>query len=88
MGFGRSLAGNAIRTALMRFTRSPLTGTITGAGSTAILQSSSGTTITGWMVALLGFKLKLGALMLPVMFFGAIQKIFARGRQSLQGNNR
>ena len=110
----RSLAGDAIRTALMRFTRNPLTGAITGAGSTAILQSSSattvaavgfvgaelmtfsaalgiifganiGTTITGWMVALLGFKLKLGAIVLPLIFFGAILKLFAKGRLAMAG---
>ena len=42
----RSLAGNAIRSALMRFTKTPLTGALTGAVSTAILQSSSATTVT------------------------------------------
>lgn len=81
----RSLAGDTIRNALMRFTKSPYSGAATGAVSTALLQSSSattvaavgfvaaglmtfpetlgiifganiGTTITGWMVALLGFK--------------------------------
>ena len=90
----RELAGDAIRSALMRFTSSPVSGAATGAISTAILQSSSattvaavgfvgaglmtfgsslgiifganvGTTITGWLVALFGFKLKLGAVMLP-----------------------
>lgn len=104
----RSLAGEAIRDALMRFTRSPLSGALTGAGATAILQSSSattvaavgfvgaglmsfpsalgiifganiGTTITGWMVALLGFKVKLGTLVLPLILCGAIMRLFARG---------
>jgi phosphate:Na+ symporter len=46
----RALAGNAIRAGLMRFTRNPVTGAITGAISTAILQSSSATT-----VAVVGF---------------------------------
>ena len=110
----RALAGDAIRAALMRFTRSPLTGAITGAGSTAILQSSSattvaavgfvgaelmsfsaalgiifganiGTTITGWMVALLGFKLQLGSIVLPLIFLGAILKLFASGRIATWG---
>ena len=41
----RELAGDAIRAALMRFTSSPATGAVTGAVSTAILQSSSATTV-------------------------------------------
>lgn len=104
-----ALAGNAMRSALMRFTHSPASGVLTGAASTAILQSSSavtvaavgfvgtgliqfpealgiifganiGTTITGWLVALLGFKLKLGTVMLPLILFGAILRLFAKGR--------
>ncbi len=34
----RTLVGNAMRRMLMRFTRSPLSGTLTGAATTAILQ--------------------------------------------------
>jgi phosphate:Na+ symporter len=37
----REMAGDAIRSALMRFTSSPTSGAVTGAISTAILQSSS-----------------------------------------------
>jgi len=101
----RSLAGDAIRSALMHFTKSPLSGAVTGAVTTAILQSSSattvaavgfvgaglmafpealgiifganiGTTITGWMVALLGFKFHLGTIVLPLILLGAILKLF------------
>jgi len=110
----RAFSGNAVRQALMRFTRNPVSGAITGAVSTAILQSSSattvtavgfvsvgllsfsealgiifganlGTTITGWMVALIGFKLKLSALALPIVFFGALIRLFAKGRLSHAG---
>jgi len=110
----RELAGDAIRSALMRFTSSPVSGAATGAISTAILQSSSattvaavgfvgaglmtfgsslgiifganvGTTITGWLVALFGFKLKLGAVMLPLILVGAILRLFARGRLASSG---
>jgi phosphate:Na+ symporter len=109
-----ALAGNAMRNALMKFTRSPLTGAITGATTTAILQSSSattvaavgfvgaglmsfsaslgiifganiGTTITGWLVVLLGFKLKLGTIILPVIFVGAILKLFSKKRLATIG---
>jgi len=110
----RALAGDAIRAALMRFTSSPASGAMTGAVSTAILQSSSattvaavgfvgaglmtftsslgiifganiGTTITGWMVALLGFKLKLGTVMLPLILLGAVLKLFASGKWAASG---
>ncbi len=111
----RLLAGNVIRKALMRFTHSPLTGAVTGAVSTAILQSSSattvtavgfvsvgllsfpealgiifganiGTTITGWMVALLGFKLKLSTLVLPVILLGALLRLFTKGHLAHTGH--
>ena len=105
----RVLAGASIRGALMRFTRSPVTGAMTGAAGTALLQSSSattvaaigfvgaglmsfqsalgivfganlGTTITGWLVMLVGFKLDLMALMLPLVFVGMLLKLLGSGR--------
>ncbi len=105
----RSLAGDTMKNVLMRFTKSPLSGAVTGTVTTAILQSSSattvaavgfvgagliafpealgiifganiGTTITGWMVALLGFKLNLGTIILPFILLGAILKLFFRDR--------
>lgn len=110
----RSLAGDVMRAALMRFTRSPLSGAITGATSTAILQSSSattvaavgfvgaglisfpealgiifganiGTTITGWLVVLLGFKLKISLILLPVILIGSMLRLFAKGRLAIIG---
>ena len=110
----QDLAGDAIRKALMRFTKSPLSGAVTGATGTAILQSSSattvaavgfvgaglltfpealgiifganiGTTITGWMVAVLGFKFQLGTFVLPLIFVGAILRLFAKGRLAAIG---
>ena len=109
-----SLAGGTIRTALMRFTKSPSTGAITGTVCTAVLQSSSattvaavgfvaaelitypealgiifganiGTTFTGWMVAILGFKLSLGNVFVPLVFVGAILRLFAKGRLATIG---
>lgn len=109
----KALAGEGLHAWLTRFTRSPSTGALTGTMATAILQSSSattvttvgfvaaglltfpqalgivfganlGTTVTGWMVALFGFKLKIGAAALPVIFLGAMLRMFGRGRwQSL-----
>lgn len=102
----RALAGDAIRGVLMRFTRSPVTGVLTGLTSTAILQSSSativatvgfvgagllsfsqalgivfgsalGTTMTGWLVAVIGFKLKLSVMAAVLVFVGAMIRLFA-----------
>ena len=101
----RALAGDRIRKALMRFTKTPTSGAVTGAVTTAVLQSSSattvaavgfvgagllafpealgiifganiGTTVTGWTVALRGFKLKLGTVILPFILLGALPKLF------------
>lgn len=105
----RALAAESMRQVLTRFTRSPYSGAMTGALTTAILQSSSattvgavgfvaagllsfsqalgiifganiGTTLTGWLVALLGLKLQLGTLMLPLVLIGVLLKLFARER--------
>lgn len=110
----RAIAGDAMRAALMRFTHSPLSGAVTGATTTAVLQSSSattvaavgfvgagllgfseslgiifganlGTTLKGWLVALLGFKLNLGTVVLPVILIGAIMRLFGRGRSAQIG---
>lgn len=103
----RALAGNAMRAALIRFTRTPWSGALTGTIVTAILQSSSasivatigfvgaglisftaalgvvfganlGTTFTGWLVALLGFKFKLGSVVLPLIFVGTALKLLSK----------
>jgi phosphate:Na+ symporter len=111
----KSLADDRLRELLARSTKSPLSGVLTGMTATAIVQSSSattvaavgfvdaglltfpaalgivlganiGTTITGWFVALLGFKLKLGQLMLPVILFGALLGLSERRRMSAVGS--
>lgn len=105
----KALTGARLSQWLADATHSPWSGATTGAISTAILQSSSattvaavgfvgagllsfsqslgiifganiGTTITGWMVALLGFKLQLGSLLLPIIFIGVMMRIFTSGR--------
>lgn len=45
-----------------------------------IFGANIGTTITGWMVAILGFKLKLGLIALPLVLAGVLIRIFARAR--------
>ena len=110
----RMVVGQAMRRALMQFTHTPLSGVLTGAATTAILQSSSattvatvgfvsagiisfsaavgiifganiGTTVTGWLVAILGFKLKLGTVVLPLIFIGASLKLLTQGRVAQTG---
>lgn len=110
----KSLAGEAMRSVLIRFTHTPMSGALTGAATTALLQSSSativaavgfvgaqlmtypmalgiifganaGTTITGWLVVLLGFKLKLGAVMPPIILFGVAMRLFGKGRVARVG---
>lgn len=97
----RKIAGEKLREWLARSTQSPVKGVITGATVTALVQSSSattlaaigfvgaglmtfseslgiifganiGTTITGWMVALIGLKLKLTETLLPVLLVSAL----------------
>ncbi|GAB4350926.1 MAG: hypothetical protein Kow0026_07540 [Oricola sp.] len=110
----RALAGDRLRRALAAFTKSPLTGAATGAAATALIQSSSattmiaiglvgaglltfphalgiifganiGTTITGWLVAALGFKFKLGLAAMPMALAGVLLRIFASGRLAQLG---
>lgn len=105
----KTLAGPAMRRALMRYTRTPTTGAITGCLSTALLQSSSattvaavgfvgagllsfphalgivfganlGTTVTGWLITLVGFRLKLTIILMPLCLLGVLLKLFAPPR--------
>ncbi len=109
----RALADDRLRGLLARSTKSPLSGVCTGAFATALVQSSSattvaavgfvhaglltfsealgiifganiGTTITGWLVAFVGFKLKLGEIVLPIIFAGVMMRLGGRaGMKSL-----
>ena len=44
-----------------------------------IYGANIGTTATGWLVSLLGFKLKLGTAVLPVIFVAALAAMLAHG---------
>ena len=110
----RSLAGDAMRKLLLRFTHTPLSGAVTGTIATAILQSSSattvfvvglvgaglmgftealgiifganiGTTITGWIVVLLGFKFQIGSVLMPLILLGTLLHLFGKERWSSIG---
>ena len=105
----RALAGNSLRRALARYTTSPLSGAASGAVATALIQSSSattliaigfvgaglmsfpqalgvlfganiGTTATGWLVALLGFKLQLDTVLVPAVFAGILLRLVGPDR--------
>ncbi|MEE4347905.1 MAG: Na/Pi symporter [Paracoccaceae bacterium] len=104
----REAAGGRLRQLLARFTTTPLAGVITGTAATAVVQSSSattvmtigfvgagllsfpqalgviyganiGTTVTGWIVTLLGFKMQLGTLALPALFGASLLALLGQG---------
>lgn len=110
----RSLAGRTLRQWLARFTTTPATGAAAGALTTALVQSSSattvtavgfvgagllsfpqalgiifganlGTTITGWLVAILGFKLDLATFALPLLPLAMLLRLFAGGTAARVG---
>ncbi len=105
----RELASDRMRALLAGFTRTPLSGALTGAATTAAIQSSSatmvmtvgfvgagllafpqalgilygasiGTTATGWIVLILGFKLKLGSIALPLLFAASLLALLGHGQ--------
>jgi phosphate:Na+ symporter len=45
-----------------------------------VFGANVGTTSTGWIVALLGLKLSIGAVALPAIAFGALVRLLTRGR--------
>ena len=104
----REAAGGRLRQLLARFTTTPLAGVITGTAATAVVQSSSattvmtigfvgagllsfpqalgviyganiGTTVTGWIVTLLGFKMQLGTMALPALFGASLLALLGQG---------
>ncbi|MHA7773204.1 Na/Pi cotransporter family protein [Roseibium sp. M-1] len=50
-----------------------------------IFGANVGTTLTGWLVAILGFKLDLGQIALPFVFAGAVARLAFRGRAAQIG---
>lgn len=110
----RDLAGEGLRRWLLRATRTPLRGILTGAAITGLVQSSSavtvmtigfvgagvlgftqalgvlyganiGTTATGWIIAMVGMKLQIGAVALPLLFVAALAGILGEGRMARLG---
>ncbi|OHD64184.1 MAG: hypothetical protein A2176_00910 [Spirochaetes bacterium RBG_13_51_14] len=50
-----------------------------------ILGAHLGTTSTGWLVSLLGMKLKIGAVALPIVGFGALLRLLGKDRVASAG---
>ncbi len=111
----KALAGDSLRGVLARFTGNRFSAVATGAAVTALVQSSSattlatigfvsagllgfesavgvilganlGTTSTGWLVGLLGLKLSVGKLLLPLIGLGALARLISRGRLAQVGS--
>lgn len=110
----KSAAGGSLQQVLERATGTTPTAFLSGMGLTALVQSSSATTITtigfvsaglltfpaalgvivganvgttstGWIVSLLGFKLNVGAIALPFIGIGALMKLLSNGRRAHLG---
>lgn len=110
----KAAAGAALNRILYRFTRLPLLGVLSGALVTALVQSSSattlatigfvsagmlsfpqalgviyginlGTTSTAWLVSLIGFKVNVSALALPLIAAGALVRLVGAGRAGAYG---
>jgi phosphate:Na+ symporter len=110
----KAAAGESLRRALVRFAGGPVSAFFTGAGITALVQSSSattvatigfvsagllsfpqalgvvfganlGTTSTGWVVSLLGLKLSVAILAMPLVGAGALMRLLLRGRGASVG---
>jgi len=110
----KSAAGDALRGVVQRFTRGPGTALMSGAGLTALVQSSSattlttigfvsaglltfpqavavifganlGTTSTGWLVSVIGFKVSLSVVAFPLVGVGAVMRLLGKGRVAHAG---
>ncbi|MCA0042632.1 Na/Pi cotransporter family protein [Celeribacter litoreus] len=110
----REAAGANLRSLLARFTTTPLHGVASGAVTTAIIQSSSattvmtvgfvgagllsfpqaigviyganiGTTVTGWIISLIGLKLQLGRMAMGLLFVASLALLLSDGRAARVG---
>lgn len=110
----KTMAGDALKNLLSRFTGGTFSSILTGATITALIQSSSATTLmtigfvsagflpflqsigviiganvgstsTGWIVSLVGFKINMSVIALPLIGIGVFLKLFSKGRYTAQG---
>ena len=88
------IATGAIVTGILQ-SSSATTVTAVGFASAGLLSLSQslgivfganlGTTVTGWIVAVFGFKLKLGQVAFPLILVGTLMHLFARKRIAAAG---
>lgn len=50
-----------------------------------VLGANVGTTVTGWLVVLVGFRLKLGLVAMPILLIGSLMRLLGRGRAADAG---
>ena len=110
----KAAAGDSLRSGLQRFARTPARGVASGTVVTALVQSSSattlttigfvsaglltfpqalgvifganlGTTSTGWIVSVLGLRVSVGAMALPLVGIGALLRLLGSGRWAHAG---
>ncbi len=110
----KAAAGDSLRSGLQRFARTPLRGLASGTALTALVQSSSattlttigfvsaglltfpqavgvifganlGTTSTGWIVSVLGLRISVGAMALPLVGVGALMRLLLKDRWTHAG---
>jgi phosphate:Na+ symporter len=111
----KTVAGSALRSGLQRFTRHRISAVFTGVVATAVVQSSSattllcigfvgagllsftaalgvvfganfGTTVTTWIVATVGLKLKIDVVALPLVGIGALMRLVLSGKRAGWGS--
>jgi phosphate:Na+ symporter len=110
----KAAAGEALKRILVRFTGRTTSAFFSGLAVTAMVQSSSattlatigfvsaglltfsqaigvviggsvGTTTTGWIVSLLGLKLSVGQIAMPLIGIGALMRLMLKGRTAAAG---
>lgn len=110
----KAIAGDALKRLLSHFTGGTFKAILSGASITAIIQSSSATTLmtigfvsaglitftqsigviiganlgstsTGWIVSLIGLKISMNALALPIIGIGIFLRMFSKGKYSAHG---
>ncbi len=110
----KTIAGDRLRRILSHFTGGTLSAILSGAAVTAVVQSSSattlttigfvsaglltfrqatgiifgsnlGTTSTSWIVSLIGLKLKISVIAMPLIGLGVLVKLFSRDKYSALG---
>lgn len=111
----QAAAGDRLRQVLKKSTSTRLSSVMTGLVATAVVQSSSattliaigfvgaglltlpaalgvlfganvGTTLTSWIVAGVGLKVKMNTFALPIVGAGALIRLFTRGRRAALGS--